>query len=95
MAKISLFFFFLKHQSVLETVYAAVSDDLGVSTFPSAHDMRLFAFTVPFKSKLTLDSRFAQEWRITNRVENRDSQRTVNLLLNGAVQWSAASGVLA
>ena len=34
-------FFFLKHQSVLETVYAAVSHDLGVSTLPSAHDMRL------------------------------------------------------
>ena len=31
------------------------------------------------------DSRFAQESRITNRVENRDSQRTVNLLLNGTV----------
>ena len=31
------------------------------------------------------DSQFAQESRITNRVENRDSQRTVNLLLNGTV----------
>ena len=30
-------------------------------------------------------SRFAQESRIANRVENRDSQRTVNLLLNGNV----------
>ena len=28
-----------------------------------------------------LDSRFAQESRIANRVENRDSQRTVNLHL--------------
>ena len=36
----------IKHQSVLESVYAAVSDDLGVSTLPSAHDMRLSAFTV-------------------------------------------------
>ena len=34
---------------------------------------------------LVLDSRFAQEWRIANRVENRDSQRTVSLLLNGSV----------
>ena len=33
-----------------------------------------------------LDSQFAQESRIANGVENRDSQRTVNLLLNGAVE---------
>ena len=32
-----------------------------------------------------LDSQFAQESRIVKRVENRDSQRTVNLLLNGTV----------
>ena len=32
-----------------------------------------------------LDSRLAQESRIANRVKNRDSQRTVNLLLNGTV----------
>ena len=32
-----------------------------------------------------LDSRFMQELRIANRVENRDSQCTVNLLLNGTV----------
>ena len=32
-----------------------------------------------------LDSLFAQESRIANRVENRDSQWTVNLLLNGTV----------
>ena len=30
-------------------------------------------------------SRFAQESRIANRVENRDSQQTVNLLLNSTV----------
>jgi len=32
-----------------------------------------------------LNSRFAQESRIANRVENWDSQRTVNLLLNSTV----------
>ena len=34
---------------------------------------------------LILDSRFAQESRIVNRVENRDLQRTVNLIFNGTV----------
>ena len=37
--------------------------------------------TVPFKSKLTLDSRSLHE----SRIENRDSQQTVNLFLNGTV----------
>ena len=32
-----------------------------------------------------LDSRFMQESRIVNQVENRDSQWTVNFLLNGNV----------
>ena len=31
------------------------------------------------------NSLFVQESRIVNRVENRDLQRTVNLLLNGTV----------
>ena len=39
-------FFSPKHQSVLETVYEAVSVDLGVSTLLSAHGMRLSAFTM-------------------------------------------------
>ena len=34
---------------------------------------------------LILDSRFTQELRIVNCVENQDSQRTVNLLLNSIV----------
>ena len=40
---------------------------------------------IPNSLFLILDSRFAQEWRIANQVENRDSQRTVNLLLKGTV----------
>ena len=32
-----------------------------------------YSHTVPFKSKLTLDSQFSRESRIENRVENRDS----------------------
>ena len=39
----------------------------------------------PARLDSRLDSRFARESRIVNRVENRDSQRTVNLLLNGTV----------
>ena len=35
---------------------------------------------------LILDSWFAQESRIANQVKNWDSQRTVNLLLNGTVR---------
>ena len=39
----------------------------------------------PVRLDFRLDSRFTQDSRIVNRVENRDSQRTVNLLLNGTV----------
>ena len=46
---------------------------------PARLDSRLLVACSRF---LILDSRFAQELRITNAVENRDSQRTVNLLLN-------------
>jgi len=41
--------------------------------------------TVPFKSKLTLDSQYSILAEIENQVENWDSQQTVNLLLNGTV----------
>ena len=39
-----------------------------------------------------LDSRFVQESRIANQVENQDSQRTVNLLLNGTVGVACGGG---
>ena len=39
-----------------------------------------------------LDSRFVQESRIANQVENQDSQRTVNLVLNGTVGVACGGG---
>ena len=39
-----------------------------------------------------LDSRFVQESRIANQVENQDSQRTVNLLLNATVGVACGGG---
>ena len=43
----------------------------------------------------TLDSLFAQESRIANRLENRDQQLSVNLLLNGTVVkiWSSQAPI--
>ena len=42
-------------------------------------------FFCPTRLDPRLDSQFTQESRIVNQVENRDSQWTVNFLLNGNV----------
>ena len=67
-----------RHQSWVNLLFSVLRDSILDSILDS-----LFSI---------LDSRFVQESRIANQVENQDSQQTVNLLLNGTVGVACGGG---